>query len=124
MKQKTSKVVRYNRWGYIFLIPFIVVFIIFQLVPMVTTVYRSFFENYRSGLKVIGPNFVGLQNYITLLTNGDMLRYFGNTIIMWLRTANYGNSTLFKRPNNLFGKVFGVIKPPSNTASGHCLHLT
>ena len=80
MKQKTSKVVRYNRWGYIFLIPFIVVFIIFQLVPMVTTVYRSFFENYRSGLKVIGPNFVGLQNYITLLTNGDMLRYFGNTI--------------------------------------------
>ncbi|MDD2355523.1 MAG: sugar ABC transporter permease [Lachnospiraceae bacterium] len=84
MKQKTSKVVRYNRWGYIFLIPFIVVFIIFQLVPMVTTVYRSFFENYRSGLKVIGPNFVGLQNYITLLTNGDMLRYFGNTIIMWL----------------------------------------
>jgi multiple sugar transport system permease protein len=51
---------------------------------MVTTVYRSFFENYRSGLKVIGPNFVGLQNYVTLLTNGDMLKYFGNTIIMWL----------------------------------------
>ena len=84
MKQKTSKVVRYNRWGYIFLIPFVAVFIIFQLVPMVTTVYRSFFENYRSGLKVIGPNFVGLQNYVTLLTNGDMLKYFGNTIIMWL----------------------------------------
>ena len=84
MKKKTSKVVRYNRWGYIFLIPFVAVFIIFQLVPMVTTVYRSFFENYRSGLKVIGPNFVGLQNYVTLLTNGDMLKYFGNTIIMWL----------------------------------------
>ena len=41
-----GKAVRYNKWGYIFLIPFIVVFVIFQLVPLVNTIYNSFFENY------------------------------------------------------------------------------
>ena len=82
--KKKSAVVRYNRWGYIFLIPFMVVFVIFQLIPLVTTVYNSFFENYMSGLKQIGPNFVGLSNYIQLLTQGDLLKYFGNTMIMWV----------------------------------------
>ena len=45
MKNK-HKAVRYNKWGYIFLIPFMVVYFVFQLVPMVTTIYNSFFENY------------------------------------------------------------------------------
>ena len=35
MKKSGGKAVRYNKWGYIFLIPFIVVFVIFQLVPLV-----------------------------------------------------------------------------------------
>lgn len=83
-KKKKSAVVRYNRWGYIFLIPFMVVFVVFQLIPLVTTVYNSFFENYMSGLKQIGPTFVGLKNYIQLLTQGDLLKYFQNTMIMWV----------------------------------------
>ena len=81
---KKSKVVRYNKWGYIFLIPFLVVFIIFQLIPLVSTVYNSFFENYRSGLTQIGPNFVGIENYKTIITNGDLPLYFKNTMIMWI----------------------------------------
>ncbi len=48
--KKKSKAVRYNKWGYIFLLPFIIVYVIFQLIPMVTTIYNSFFENYLSGL--------------------------------------------------------------------------
>ena len=46
--KKKSKSVRYNKWGYIFLTPFIIVYVIFQLIPMVTTIYNSFFENYLS----------------------------------------------------------------------------
>ena len=85
MKQKKNNaVVRYNRWGYIFLIPFMVVFVVFQLIPLVTTIYNSFFENYMSGLKQIGPNFIGLKNYIQLLTQGDLMKYFRNTMIMWI----------------------------------------
>ena len=81
---KTNVVSNYNRWGYIFLIPFFVVFLIFQLIPLVNTIYNSFFENYMSGLRKVGPNFVGIQNYVALFKGGDLLQYFGNTMIMWI----------------------------------------
>ena len=84
MGKKKSKVVQYNRWGYIFLIPFLVTYLIFQFIPLVTTIYNSFFENYRSGLKQVGPNFIGLKNYATIFGNPDLWKYFGNTMIMWV----------------------------------------
>ena len=84
---KKSKVVSYNKWGYIFLIPFIVIYLLFQMVPLVSTIYNSFFENYRSGLTQIGPNFVGIENYKTIITNGDLPTYFMNTMIMWIMGA-------------------------------------
>lgn len=82
--KKRSKVVSYNKWGYIFLIPFIIVFVTFQLIPLFTTIYNSFFENYRSGLTQVGPNWVGLANYKTLFTNGDLSKYTVNTVVMWI----------------------------------------
>lgn len=82
--KKSSAVTSFNKWGYIFLIPFAVVFIIFQLVPLVSTIYNSLFENYMSGLKHVGPNFVGLVNFAKLFTGGDFLKYFKNTMIMWV----------------------------------------
>ena len=82
--KKKSKVVSYNKWGYIFLIPFVVVYLVFQMIPLVSTIYNSFFENYRSGLTQVGPNFVGLQNYVTIITNGDLPTYTVNTLIMWV----------------------------------------
>ena len=79
-----GKAVRYNKWGYIFLIPFIVVFVIFQLVPLVNTIYNSFFENYMSGLTQVGPTFVGLDNYKALFSGGDIWTYFKNTMVLWI----------------------------------------
>lgn len=79
-----KKAVRYNKWGYIFLIPFVVVFVLFQLIPLASTIWNSFFENYRSGLTQVGPNFIGLNNYAKLLSNGDVWVYFKNTMIMWI----------------------------------------
>lgn len=84
IKKKTARVVRYNRWGYIFLIPFVVVYLIFQFVPLATTIYNSFFELYQSGLTRIGPNFVGIENYKTILANEDIWTYTQNTFIMWI----------------------------------------
>lgn len=81
---KSNNVTKVNRWGYIFLIPFFVTFVIFQLIPLVSTIYNSFFENYMSGLKKIGPNFVGLKNYISLIQTGDLGTYTANTMIMWI----------------------------------------
>ena len=65
MKTK-RKGMSYAKWGYIFLAPFFITFFIFQFWPLATTIYYSFFEYFRSGLKIIGPNFVGLKNYIRL----------------------------------------------------------
>ena len=81
MKPK-SKGMSYAKWGYIFLAPFFITFFIFQFWPLATTIYYSFFEYFRSGLKIIGPNFVGLKNYAAMIK--EVPKYFSNTMIMWL----------------------------------------
>ena len=81
--KKRKQNVSYGKWGYIFILPFFLTFLIFQLIPLISTVYYSFFEYYRDGLTVVGPNFVGIENYKTLLAS-DMPKYMGNTVIMWL----------------------------------------
>ena len=94
MKQRHAKrkTISYAKWGYIFIAPFFIAYAIFTLYPQMLTIYNSFFENYRSGLKQVGPNFVGLSNYVKLFTpdaNGsiDILKYAGNTVVLWLGGA-------------------------------------
>ena len=74
-KVKRGKVEKYNKWGYIFLIPFVLTYVIFQLIPLFNTVYNSFFENYRSGLMQVGPNFIGVENYKHLFVEGYFWKY-------------------------------------------------
>ena len=86
------KSISYAKWGYLFIAPFFIIYAIFKLYPLFLTIYNSFFENYRSGLKQVGPNFVGLANYIKLFTpdaNGiiDIIKYTGNTVVLWLGGA-------------------------------------
>ncbi|MDD3367628.1 MAG: sugar ABC transporter permease [Lachnospiraceae bacterium] len=82
-KEKNKNKVSYAKWGYIFLVPFFVIYIIFSLIPLISTFYNSLFENYRSGLTQIGPTFVGLQNFVTIFQS-DLPKYFGNTLILWV----------------------------------------
>jgi multiple sugar transport system permease protein len=78
-----KKAVSYNKWGYIFLIPFFVVFIIFQLIPLVSTFYYSFFEKYKNGLEWIENGYVGFANYKDILAK-DVPKYLTNTGVMWI----------------------------------------
>lgn len=82
MKQKRKRI-DYGKWGYIFILPFFLSFFIFSFIPLVETVRYSFYEYYRSGIREIGPNFIGLENYANLLKS-DMLRYAANTMILWI----------------------------------------
>lgn len=82
VRKKTGSI-SYAKWGYIFLIPFFLVYAVFSLVPLVSVFYNSFFENYMSGLTQIGPNFVGFANYHKLFES-DLGKYFANTIIIWV----------------------------------------
>ena len=88
-KDKTSRkkrgTVDYGRWGYVFIAPFFVVYVVFSLIPLLTTFVYSLFEYYRVGLMEIGPNFIGLENFRAIFSADDSLaKYFLNTLIMWL----------------------------------------
>ena len=95
LREKAStkrKGISYAKWGYLFIAPFFITYAVFNLYPLFLTIYNSFFENYRSGLKQVGPNFVGLANYVKLFTpdaNGvvDILKYAGNTVVLWVGGA-------------------------------------
>jgi len=80
MKRKS---IDYSKWGYFFILPFFISFFVFSLIPLADTIRYSFYEYYRSGIKEIGPNFVGMENYVSLLKS-DMLKYAGNTFILWI----------------------------------------
>lgn len=71
VKAKKRKTVQYDRWGYFFIAPFFAVYIIFSLIPLLTTFYNTFFENYKVGVETEGPNFTvpayfaGQEKYYT-----------------------------------------------------------
>lgn len=89
---KKRNAVSYAKWGYIFVAPFVIVYLIFSLYPLLSTFFYSLFDYYRDGLTVIGPNFTGFDNFVKLFTpdkKGEIgiLVYAGNTLIMWIMGA-------------------------------------
>ena len=79
-----KKSVEYNHWGYLFIAPFFLIYIVFSLIPLLSTIINSFFETYRIGIMQVGPNFVGLKNFREVLFNSEVSKYAVNTLIMWL----------------------------------------
>lgn len=85
--KKKGSIGTYKKWGYIFMIPFTLAFLIFQAWPLIQTFYYSFFEYYRSFPDWIGPNFIGLENFVSLFDINDLNNVFQltlNTLIMWV----------------------------------------
>ena len=85
MKKKrklTGHEIRTNRWGYFFVAPFVVVFLIFNLWPTLYTFLLSFTDlsGLRSGLNF---NFVGLENFFKLVKDQYFWSALGNTFIIW-----------------------------------------
>ncbi len=80
------KSVSYAKWGYIFLIPFFLSFAVFTVIPLGRTFYESLFEHYwaQGGINEIGPNFIGLKNFVTIFTEEALGKYLLNTMIMWI----------------------------------------
>lgn len=82
--KKRHKMVSYGKYGYLFLIPFFVSFLVFSFIPLCSTFFYSFFEYYSDLLDVVGPNFIGFKNFETLVTDKNFWGYFGNTFIIWI----------------------------------------
>ena len=85
-----SKSISYSRWGYIFLLPFFLTFAIFSLYPLLSTFYYSFFKYYQNMSSfgdVIGPSFIGMENFKSLFEDGlksEIIKYFYNTFLLWI----------------------------------------
>lgn len=82
-KQKTKRknLESYNNYGYIFLLPFFLVFLFFNLYPTLYTILLSFTD--LSGWNT-EFSIVGIRNFINLFNNALFLKALTNTIILWI----------------------------------------
>ena len=65
---------------YLFILPFFILFFVFQLVPTIWTFYISFTD-----WKGIGdPEFSGLCNYKKMMVDNMFWESLGNTVVYWL----------------------------------------
>lgn len=68
-----------NRTGYLFVLPFVIVFLIFSVYPVLRTFYLSFTSYKGYGV----PVWVGLDNYIRVFKDRFFWRDVWNTIKIW-----------------------------------------
>lgn len=80
-KEKTSakSLSNVNRYGYLFILPFLVVFLIFNIYPILRTLYLSFTKF--SGYGDI--TFIGLDNYTRLIKDTMFWNSLLNTVKIW-----------------------------------------
>ncbi|NLB90242.1 MAG: sugar ABC transporter permease [Clostridiales bacterium] len=77
------KTLNKHKWPYLFILPYILLFLIFQLIPTIWTVAISFTQ--WDGLREIKP--VGLDNYALMLKDARFKDALTNTFLYWVFTA-------------------------------------
>ena len=80
MKKKKG-LKKYDNMGYLFVLPFVVVFLIFSVYPVFRTLYFSF-----TNAKIAGvgeTNWVWFENYIRVFKDKFFWRGLGNTVRIW-----------------------------------------
>ncbi|MBR5302300.1 MAG: sugar ABC transporter permease [Clostridia bacterium] len=85
---KKRKSISYDKYGYLFVAPFFITFIIFQLYPIFFT-FRTSLTDASGWAKVLNNSIIGFDNFIRLFTPGaEVSRFFwqafGNTVVIWL----------------------------------------
>ena len=86
-KKKHGKV-SYDHYGYIFVAPFFIVFLIFQLYPIFFT-FRTAFTDAIGWSKILNNTLIGFDNFKLFFDPSSDLfvsfwRAFGNTLVIWL----------------------------------------
>lgn len=87
MNKKKKKKINYGRYGYYFIAPFFITYLIFQLWPLINTFYYSTLSYYkRNGRQFV--DFAGIHNFLNVLglSAGErpyVLSYLKNTLVMW-----------------------------------------
>lgn len=77
--EKKRKKKDYNKAGYFFTLPFVIVFLIFSVYPVLRTLYLSF-TNFRGFGDAV---WTGISNYSRVLTDKFFWRALWNTVRIW-----------------------------------------
>ncbi len=72
---------RRNYYGYFFIAPFIIIFLIFGLYPVYNTLALSFTN---TTLMSAEAEFIGLRNFERLFADATFIKAVGNTWLIWL----------------------------------------
>ncbi len=78
--KKNKKIVRYDKYGYYFVLPFIIGFLIFQLYPIIYTFNLSFTDLAGWNTEY---NYILFENFTNLMKNQLFQKSIINTIIIW-----------------------------------------
>ena len=81
---KKRKTLSYAKWGYLFILPFFIIYAIFQLYPMITTFVYAFQDVTKVGVSIVNKGWNNFGNFTFLFkeTNNDWFKYFGQTMLM------------------------------------------
>ena len=79
MRAAIKKKKNRNNAAYLFVLPFVIVFLIFSVYPVFRTLFLSFttYKGYGD------PEFTGLANYIRVVKDKFFWRALYNTVKMW-----------------------------------------
>ena len=80
-KKSSGKLKSYDNMGYLFVLPFVVVFLVFNVYPVLRTLYFSFTDVKIAGLG--NENWVWFAQYKRVLTDKFFWRSLLNTIRIW-----------------------------------------
>ena len=80
-----SRRARGNFWGYFFIFPSLLMFLVFSLYPMLDSIILSF-----QRLKLTGREWVGLQNYAKLLDDSAFFTILTNTLYFAILIVPFG----------------------------------
>lgn len=80
-KKSKANIKKYNRAGYLFVFPFVVVFLIFNVYPVLRTLYLSFTNAKIAGVGKM--DWVWFENYARVITDKFFWRSLWNTLKIW-----------------------------------------
>ncbi len=88
VQTKKRKSISYDKYGYLFVAPFFITFLIFQLYPIFFT-FRTSLTDASGWSKVLENSIIGFDNFAKLFDfSAEVSRYFwqsmGNTVIIWI----------------------------------------
>lgn len=71
----------YNNWGYVFVLPFLIVFLIFNVYPVLRTLYLSFTNAKIAGVGT--TDWIWFENYIRVIKDKFFWKALWNTVRIW-----------------------------------------